>query len=561
VTYGGSGWGTVSNAAASGGSYARSNQRDATVDYSFSGRAVSLVYGTGPATGVVRLTLDPGAGQTILGEIDQCGAASWQNVRTFSGLSAGSHVLRVSFVRECAGSEDLEFTVDAFRTYADAKTYAYDDDNRLLSVSEGGSSTSFEYDKNGSTTRKTDQAANKETQYTYDGGRRLTDVSERTIGGGSWTSLASFAYDGNGARQSKTAGGVTTTYVNDTRSLTQVLQETKGVNTISYVPGVLQFDTGQTGAAQWNYWHQDAQSNRILSDGSTAPPQVSSRWEYDPFGVVRAQSGPAASNYQYAREQKDAETQLVNLRARYYVPDIGRFVSRDPLAGIPDDGQTLNRYSYVGNNPLIRTDPSGYCYDALGGEGIRLCIQRFIPYRRINLAPGIDVGGDGRRYEPHRGTYRVSQWIALRPDGSVDYYHDTGITVLYLPWGEFHERGLLDRCDAEVSNGLDYRVESFIETRCRAWIGLGPWGVAGRLLASPIITELGLWFGKHGTPHVSWAEGTVYPSAEVWMYTDCKGSKRVFKYGADSHGKGPADLVFGKQTIRGTSFSPKSPYC
>ncbi len=69
------------------------------------------------------------------------------------------------------------------------------------------------------------------------------------------TSQASFGYDGNGARTSKTAGGVTTSYVNDTRSLTQVLQETTGANTKSYVPGVLQYDPSLSGAAQWAYFH------------------------------------------------------------------------------------------------------------------------------------------------------------------------------------------------------------------------------------------------------------------------------------------------------------------
>jgi len=50
---------------------------------------------------------------------------------------------------------------------------------------------------------------------------------------------------------------------------------------------------------------------------------------------------------------------LVYLRARYYDPDLGRFVSKDPVLGSLGIPQTLNRYAYVVNNPLKYTDPTG----------------------------------------------------------------------------------------------------------------------------------------------------------------------------------------------------------
>jgi len=68
------------------------------------------------------------------------------------------------------------------------------------------------------------------------------------------------------------------------------------------------------------------------------------------FGSVRAHSG-VATEWTYTGEQSDPNG-LAYLRARYYDPPLGRFLSRDPAwAGHP--------YVYVGNNPVNSVDPSG----------------------------------------------------------------------------------------------------------------------------------------------------------------------------------------------------------
>jgi RHS repeat-associated protein len=56
-----------------------------------------------------------------------------------------------------------------------------------------------------------------------------------------------------------------------------------------------------------------------------------------------------------------------HLRARYYDPAIGRFLSADPLVGAPSQPQTLNRYAYALNNPVNRVDPTGLASEGLGG--------------------------------------------------------------------------------------------------------------------------------------------------------------------------------------------------
>lgn len=47
------------------------------------------------------------------------------------------------------------------------------------------------------------------------------------------------------------------------------------------------------------------------------------------------------------------------MHARYFSPDLGRFLSVDPVGGEVGSSQSWNRYSYVRNNPIIRNDPTG----------------------------------------------------------------------------------------------------------------------------------------------------------------------------------------------------------
>ena len=61
---------------------------------------------------------------------------------------------------------------------------------------------------------------------------------------------------------------------------------------------------------------------------------VDDRWEWEPFGKARADTGTTATAFGYGGEQKDDETGLVNLRARYYDPAIGRFCQPDAV--VPD---------------------------------------------------------------------------------------------------------------------------------------------------------------------------------------------------------------------------------
>jgi len=78
--------------------------------------------------------------------------------------------------------------------------------------------------------------------------------------------------------------------------------------------------------------------------------------EYDPYGVPLQGGG---SPYGYTGEWWEQDVDLLYLRARWYDPDTGRFVTQDPWMGNVMLPGTLNSWNYVVNNPISQIDPAG----------------------------------------------------------------------------------------------------------------------------------------------------------------------------------------------------------
>jgi RHS repeat-associated protein len=82
--------------------------------------------------------------------------------------------------------------------------------------------------------------------------------------------------------------------------------------------------------------------------------------ENTPYGTLYHHEGTSTSPQQFTGQRLDTSTGLHFYNARYYDSQLGRFISPDPFVQAPSDPQTLNRYSYVRNNPINLVDPSGY---------------------------------------------------------------------------------------------------------------------------------------------------------------------------------------------------------
>ncbi len=114
-----------------------------------------------------------------------------------------------------------------------------------------------------------------------------------------------------------------------------------------------------TGEPTLVYHHEDhLTGSNVDTDESGALNQV---LDYYAFGATRIdeQYGNFNNDYKFTGKEKDAETGLYYYGARYYDSELGRFISRDTWEGELENPQSLNRYSYVLNNPLKYVDPSG----------------------------------------------------------------------------------------------------------------------------------------------------------------------------------------------------------
>ena len=125
------------------------------------------------------------------------------------------------------------------------------------------------------------------------------------------------------------------------------------------------------GTGTVRYYLQDhLGSVRGLADSSGS---VTDSYSYDPYGQRTAVTGSLASTpFGYAGQYTDAETGFQYLRARYYDPATGQFLTVDPLVD-----STGHPYAYAADNPANYTDPSGLFW-GLCDTGPSKCLQAAI---------------------------------------------------------------------------------------------------------------------------------------------------------------------------------------
>lgn len=248
--------------------------------------------------------------------------------------------------------------------------YVYDNNDRLLSA--GGDS--YSYDGNSNLTRKTGASGN--TQYAYDEEDRLNWVNKGGV-------VSQYRYDADGARVERTVGSQVTKFLVDGRNPTgfdQVLEERSAASALN-----ARFTQGSRVLTQT----RGGTTHALLGDGlgsvralTTSAGALSDSYQYDAYGVGLANTGTTENPYGYAGERRDAESDLIHLRARQYDPSMGRFLNRDPFGGQLNTPTQLHRYNYVSGDPVNRLDPSGLFDFTLIQTTITQSISSTIQYAR-----------------------------------------------------------------------------------------------------------------------------------------------------------------------------------
>jgi len=251
----------------------------------------------------------------------------------------------------------------------------------------------FSYDRNGN--RTSISAPSGSTTLTYDQANRLAGVGSDTYG-----------YNGDDLRTSLTTGGTTSSETWDESSGLPLMLSN---GSTSFVYGPNGGPIEQVSGDQATFLLTDQQgSTRLLTD-----PQgdVTGSYAYDAWGNTISHSG-VDSPLQYDGAFTDSATGYQYLRARYYDPSTGQFLSRDPMQAL-----TRAPYSFADNAPVNRSDPSGLwsfnlcvggCigYDSGNGWGVGFGVGAGVQVGHVQAGGGVSTIG-----YPHTDTLAWSAGV------------------------------------------------------------------------------------------------------------------------------------------------------
>jgi len=293
-------------------------------------------------------------------------------------MSGGPHA--VTYVDVGGTANDWRYDYDAQGNLDDkyegsvhTHDYTFDVENRLASVRTNNQTTTFAYDADGQ--RILTSRPNGTVVYTP-----FLDYEREVTDGGAVTERTTYTIAGQMvAVRVKVSGGSNTLYYTYTDHLGSVvaMSDTAG--------GVI--------------------------NGSLA--------RYDPFGNYRTWPGsnvnPLISDRGFTGHVHDntgdyptENVGLIYMNARYYLPEVGRFISADTIVPEAEEPQSYNRYAYAQNDPVNFTDPTGHCtnnYEA-GSADMDTCVAGWNAV--VNYLSSVTYGAGGNGQFPNKET---TEWL------------------------------------------------------------------------------------------------------------------------------------------------------
>jgi RHS repeat-associated protein len=323
--------------------------------------------------------------------------------------NSGGQLTGITAFKGASTLSDLQYEYDLndnitqrTNSNGDVQNFSYDNLDRLISTVVSGGQYNYSYNAFGNITQyqKTGGSAHPYTYdannpyavlsarghtYQYDAMGQVTNKDGRAI---EWTTL------GKPSRFSTANGTVDFEYGPDTRRFKKVAtnllvtaktwylgkdyEEFSLNDTLMarkyyiYAAGKLiatQLTDVSNSSSVLNYQHYDNLDSVVMTTDTAGV--VVSKGVFSVFGQAVSSSDydtPVNTSTQGNRgftgheHIEDDGLSLIHMNGRVFDPQIGRFLSADPYIQAPDNSQSFNRYSYVMNNPLKYTDPTGYSF-------------------------------------------------------------------------------------------------------------------------------------------------------------------------------------------------------
>lgn len=226
------------------------------------------------------------------------------------------------------------------------------------------------YDANGNLTN------DGTNTYTWNARNQLASISGGVA--------ASFQYDAFGRRVSKTIGGTTQYLYDGVNPVQEISGSSASANLLT---GGLDEYFQRTDSAGARNFLTDALGSTLALSDSTGTTQTS--YTFEPFGNTTTSGAATTNSFAFTGRELDA-TGLYFYRARYYNPQLQRFISEDP---IEFGGGDANLYSIAGDEPTDFLDPTGLTRTKYKCDVFGNCYRDHPPGSQWGLHPGTPIAG------------------------------------------------------------------------------------------------------------------------------------------------------------------------
>ncbi len=332
------------------------------------------------------------------------------------------------------------------------RTFSYDESywlNGIVETAGVGGSIGYAYDNNGNTLSKLDSTAPApvSTRFSYNDRNQLKMVSTGVEGAEVSQGSYDYNYDGMRIRHIGSERG-DIEYICDQNSIIDEVQNgtTTQVAHYRYGDRLLSLNDG---SEEQFYHYAGLGTTTNLSDASG---QVQVSYRTDPFGTITYQEGASVNRRVFTGHEHDEETGLIYMKARFYDPDVGRFLNQDTYLGENGTPPSLHRYLYAYSNPAYYIDPDGHFNvggDPLTNEAAKKATEQII-VRTSGQAAATSFAAGASKFVPGVGiliTVGTVGYQAHQLDQRLEAQAEANIrgteaaSEFQLP----HERELLDK--------------------------------------------------------------------------------------------------------------------